>query len=151
MRAVIQRVRWAKVEIDGRLCGEIGPGFLLLLGIYQQDTENEAIVLAKKASELRIFEDDNAKMNRSLNDIGGGMLIVPNFTLCADTSHGRRPSFISAARPEQANPLYRQFVDLVRQTGVTRVQTGEFGADMKVSLLNDGPVTLILDTDEYMK
>ncbi len=151
MRAVIQRVRWAKVEIDGRLCGEIGPGFLLLLGIYQQDTENEAIVLAKKASELRIFEDDNAKMNRSLNDIGGGMLIVPNFTLCADTSHGRRPSFISAARPEQANPLYRQFVDLVRQTGVTRVQTGEFGADMKVSLLNDGPVTLILDTDEYRK
>ncbi len=133
------------------MCGEIGPGFLLLLGIYQQDTENEAIVLAKKASELRIFEDDNAKMNRSLNDIGGGMLIVPNFTLCADTSHGRRPSFISAARPEQANPLYRQFVDLVRQTGVTRVQTGEFGADMKVSLLNDGPVTLILDTDEYRK
>ncbi len=149
MRAVIQRVLWAKVEIDGKLRGEITQGFLLLLGIYREDTEHEARLLVKKASELRVFEDDNGKMNRSLMDIGGGILIVPNFTLCADTSHGRRPSFIAAARPEQATPLYNQFVALVRQTGVAPVQTGEFGADMKVSLLNDGPVTIILDTADY--
>ncbi len=149
MRAVIQRVLWAKVEIDGKLSGEISQGILLLLGIYQDDTENEARLLAKKASELRIFEDENGKMNRSLKDNDGGILIVPNFTLCADSSHGRRPSFIAAARPEQANPLYNLFVDLVRQTGVARVQTGVFGADMKVSLLNDGPVTIVLDTADY--
>lgn len=149
MRAVIQRVLWAKVEIDGNLRGEISQGILLLLGIYQDDTENEARLLAKKASELRVFEDENGKMNRSLKDIDGEILIVPNFTLCADTSHGRRPSFIAAARPEQANPLYNLFVDLVRQTDVARVQTGVFGADMKVSLLNDGPVTIVLDTADY--
>lgn len=149
MRAVIQRVLWAKVEIDGKLSGEISQGILLLLGIYQDDTENEARLLAKKASELRIFEDENGKMNRSLKDNDGGILIVPNFTLCADSSHGRRPSFIAAARPEQATPLYNLFVDLVRQTGVARVQTGVFGADMKVSLLNDGPVTIVLDTADY--
>lgn len=149
MRAVIQRVLWSKVEINGKLHGEISQGFLLLLGIYQNDTENEARLLAKKASELRIFEDENGKMNRSLKDIDGGILIIPNFTLCADTSHGRRPSFIAAARPEQANPLYNLFVDLIRQTDFARVQTGVFGADMKVSLLNDGPVTIILDTADY--
>lgn len=146
---MIQRVLWAKVEIDKKLHGEISQGILLLLAIYQEDTDDEACLLAKKASELRIFEDENGKMNRSLKDIDGEILIVPNFTLCADTSHGRRPSFIAAARLEQANPLYNQFVDLVRQTGVARVQTGEFGADMKVSLLNDGPVTIILDTADY--
>ena len=149
MRAVIQRVLWAKVEIDKKLSGEISQGILLLLGIYQEDTDDEASLLAKKVSELRIFEDENGKMNRSLKDNDGAILIVPNFTLCADTSHGRRPSFIAAARPEQANPLYNLFVDLVRQTGVARVQTGVFGADMKVSLLNDGPVTIVLDTADY--
>lgn len=150
MRAVVQRVLWAKVEIDGRVHGEISQGFLLLLGITHEDTENEAKILAKKATELRVFEDENGKMNRSLQDIGGGMLIVPNFTLYADTSHGRRPSFIGAARPEKAEPLYEYFIELVRQSGMYTVQTGEFGADMKVSLLNDGPVTLILDTKDYL-
>ncbi len=150
MRAVVQRVLWAKVEIDGRVHGEISQGFLLLLGITHEDTENEAKILAKKATELRVFEDENGKMNRSLQDIGGGMLIVPNFTLYADTSHGRRPSFIGAARPEKAEPLYEYFIELVRQSGMCTVQTGEFGADMKVSLLNDGPVTLILDTKDYL-
>ncbi|MFA9381841.1 MAG: D-aminoacyl-tRNA deacylase, partial [Acetanaerobacterium sp.] len=110
MRAVLQRVSWAKVEIGGNISGEIGKGFLLLLGISPSDGENEASLLAQKASGLRVFEDEDGKMNRSLADTGGGMLIVPNFTLYADTSHGRRPSFMAAARPEHARPLYERFV-----------------------------------------
>ncbi len=148
MRAVLQRVQWAKVEIDSIVRGEIAQGFLLLVGVYDKDTELEAKVLAKKASELRVFEDGCGKMNLSLHDVGGGMLIIPNFTICADASHGRRPSFIAAASPEQAKPLYERFISFVRENGIDIVKTGEFGADMKVSLLNDGPITIILDTDD---
>ncbi|SDN29229.1 D-aminoacyl-tRNA deacylase [Acetanaerobacterium elongatum] len=148
MRAVIQRVTQASVSIDGKICGEISQGLLLLLGVYQTDTEQEAQLLARKAAELRIFEDAAGKMNLSLADVNGGMLIVSNFTLCADASHGRRPSFIAAARPEQAKPLYEYFVNLVREKGITPVQTGVFGGEMKVSLVNDGPITILLDTDE---
>lgn len=148
MRAVIQRVTQASVSIDGKICGEISQGLLLLLGVYQTDTEQEAQLLARKAAELRIFEDAAGKMNLSLADINGGMLIVSNFTLCADASHGRRPSFIAAARPEQAKPLYEYFVGLIREKGITPVATGVFGAEMKVSLVNDGPITILLDTDE---
>lgn len=149
MRAVVQRVLWARVEIDGRVCAEIAHGYLLLLGIHQDDGEDEVLLLAKKAAELRVFEDESGKMNCSLSEVGGGMLIVPNFTLYADTSHGRRPSFITAARPQHAKPLYERFVQAVTQRGISSVQTGEFGADMKVSLLNDGPVTILLDTKDY--
>lgn len=149
MRAIIQRVSWARVEIDGDCCAEIGQGYLVLLGVCEQDGEAQAALLAKKASELRVLEDESGKMNRSLRDAGGGMLIIPNFTLYADTSHGRRPSFLKAARPEHARALYERFIGLVRECGGFTVQTGRFGADMKVSLLNDGPVTLIMDTDEY--
>lgn len=148
MRAVIQRVEQARVTINGGISGEISAGLLLLLGIYENDTEKEAQLLARKAAELRIFEDAAGKMNLSLADIGGGMLIVSNFTLCADASHGRRPSFIAAARPEKAQPLYDYFIDLVKEKGVCKVETGVFGAEMKVSLVNDGPITIILDTDD---
>ncbi len=148
MRAVIQRVEQARVTINGGISGEISAGLLLLLGIYGNDTEKEAQLLARKAAELRIFEDAAGKMNLSLADIGGGMLIVSNFTLCADASHGRRPSFIAAARPEKAKPLYDYFIELVKEKGVCRVETGVFGAEMKVSLVNDGPITIILDTDD---
>lgn len=148
MRAVVQRVTQASVTIDGKVCGEIPQGILLLLGVYEGDTEQEAQLLARKAAELRIFEDTAGKMNLSLADVGGGMLIVSNFTLCAHVSHGRRPSFIAAARPEQAKPLYEYFVGLIRDKGISQVETGVFGAEMKVSLINDGPITILLDTEE---
>ncbi len=148
MRAVIQRVEQARVTINGSANGEIAAGLLLFLGIYENDTEKDTQLLARKAAELRIFEDAAGKMNLSLADIGGGMLIVSNFTLCADASHGRRPSFIAAARPEKAKPLYDTFVELVKEKGVCKVETGVFGAEMKVSLVNDGPITILLDTDD---
>ncbi|MGN1132343.1 MAG: D-aminoacyl-tRNA deacylase [Ruminococcus sp.] len=151
MRIVLQRVSFANVEINKEIKGKCQKGFLVLLGVKQGDTEKEADFLASKVANLRVFSDENDKMNLSLLDIGGGALVISNFTLYADCSHGRRPSFINAEKPEKANELYEYFCRQLLSQGVTSVEKGEFGADMKVSLLNDGPVTIILDTEEIMK
>lgn len=148
MRVVLQRVSECRVKIDEEYVSSIQDGFLLLLGVKNGDTENDAVKLAKKISGLRIFTDENDKMNLSLADVGGSVIVVSNFTLYADCSHGRRPSFINAARPEISNPLYEFFCDELRKNGVEDVQTGEFGADMKVELINDGPVTLVIDSED---
>lgn len=150
MKAVLQRVSSAKVEIDGETVSEIRKGLMILLGVVEGDGVNEADFLAEKAAGLRIFEDDNGKMNKSLLEIGGEMLIVSNFTLCADARHGRRPSFTGAAAPDAANALYERFIAAAKDAGAP-VKTGTFGADMLVSIANDGPVTILLDTDEIMK
>ena len=143
MRAVVQRVSRAKVTVDGAVTGEIGIGLLVLLGVAEGDTQDDAIFLAEKLVGLRIFPDDEGKMNRDIHDVKGGMLIVSQFTLYGDCQKGRRPSFIDAARPEQAIPLYEDFINQVKAQGVP-VATGVFGAMMEVELVNDGPVTLIL-------
>ena len=145
MRALVQRAARGSVDVAGERIGEIGPGLVILLGITHSDTEKEAAFVAEKCMNLRIFEDEAGKMNRSLLDIGGEALIVSQFTLYGDASHGRRPSFTEAARPELANPLYETFVGLCRGYGV-RVATGRFGADMKLSLVNDGPVTIMVES-----
>lgn len=150
MRALVQRVSRASVTIDGRVHGAIDKGFLVLLGITEGDTEADARYLADKCVGLRVFTDENDKMNRSLADVGGGLLVVSQFTLYGDCSHGRRPSFIAAARPDTATPLYECFVARCRESGLP-VETGEFGAHMEVELLNDGPVTLWMDTAEMRK
>ena len=151
MRAVLQRVTSAQVKIEGEIKGECQQGFLVLLGVKQGDTEKEADFLANKVANLRIFSDENDKMNLSLLDIEGEALVISNFTLYADCSHGRRPNFLNAEKPEKANELYEYFCTRLKEQGVKSVEKGEFGADMKVSLLNDGPVTIILDTEEIMK
>ena len=145
MRALVQRVSAGRVEIGGECVGEIGRGLVILLGIAPADTPDDVRFLAKKCVELRIFEDEAGKMNRSLSEIGGGALIVSQFTLYGDASHGRRPSFTGAARPEQAVPLYEAFIEKVKEFGVP-VATGRFGADMQVLIRNDGPVTLMLES-----
>ena len=145
MKLVVQRVSNAKVDVDGKTVGKIGKGFLVLCGITHTDTEKEADFLAGKLCKLRVFEDENGKMNLALNDVGGELLLISQFTLYADTISSRnRPSFIDAARPEKAQPLYNYFVNKCKEYGV-HVEEGIFGADMKVSLLNDGPVTIILE------
>ncbi len=151
MKAVLQRVSQARVESGGAVLGEIGQGLLVLLGVLEGDGVDEADFLAEKAAGLRIFEDENGKLNRSLLDVGGGMLVVSNFTLCADARHGRRPSFTDSAKPDVANALYERFLAAAKDAGVTKVRHGAFGADMAVSLVNDGPVTILLDTQELMK
>lgn len=148
MKAVIQRVSSAQVAADGETTGKINKGLLVLLGVHENDTEHEADVLAAKIAKLRIFSDENDKMNLSINDINGSVLVISNFTLYGDCSHGRRPSFFAAARPEKAAPLYDYFCNKISDNGIENVQKGIFGADMKVSLLNDGPVTLVIDTDD---
>ncbi len=148
MKAVIQRVSRCSVTVDSEEIGSIGKGFLILLGVEAGDTEKEAEKLASKLSGLRVFTDENDKMNLSLNDIDGGAIVVSNFTLCADCRKGRRPSFDKAARPETAEPLYEYFCDCMKEKGVKTVEKGSFGADMKVSLLNDGPVTIIVDSKD---
>lgn len=148
MKAVIQRVKYANVKIDGEIVGECGKGFMILLGVHSSDTKEDAEKLIKKVPVLRIFEDENGKMNKSLLDVDGEALVVSQFTLIADCSHGRRPSFTDSAPAQQANELYEYFVELLRQSGVRSVQTGVFGADMQVELVNDGPVTIILDSKE---
>lgn len=148
MKAVIQRVSRASVTIDGEIVGSVNQGFMILLGVEQGDTKAETDKLIKKIPVLRIFEDENGKMNLSCLDISGEMLVVSQFTLCADCSHGRRPSFIGSAPPDIANELYEYFVDQLKNSGVKKVETGRFGADMKVDLLNDGPVTIILDSKD---
>jgi D-tyrosyl-tRNA(Tyr) deacylase len=144
MRIVLQRVSRARVTVDGRVTGEIGAGLLLLVGFTEGDGEEELGWMAEKVVGLRIFPDGEGKMNRSVEEAGGAVLIVSQFTLYGDARKGRRPSFIDAARPETAIPLYERFVERVRATG-RPVATGEFGAMMDVDLVNDGPVTLILE------
>lgn len=148
MKAVIQRVTECTVTVDGNITGQIGNGFLVLLGVEQEDTKIQAEKLSAKIAGLRIFTDENDKMNLSLADIGGGVLVVSNFTLCANCRKGRRPNFEAAARPETAEPLYEYFCECMHKNGVEVVEKGIFGADMKVSLLNDGPVTLVIDTKD---
>ncbi|MDD6394570.1 MAG: D-aminoacyl-tRNA deacylase [Firmicutes bacterium] len=152
MRAVIQRVKYASVTINGAVKSKIEQGFLILFGAGEGDTVEDAELLAKKTAGMRIFCDENDKMNLSLADIGGSVIVVSQFTLYADCRRGNRPSFTNAAPPAEANELYEHFVKLLRdEYGIKNVQTGEFGADMKVELLNDGPVTIILDSDELKK
>jgi D-tyrosyl-tRNA(Tyr) deacylase len=147
MRAVVQRVSEARVTVGSEVIGEIGPGLLVLLGVRRGDSSGDARWLANKIVGLRIFEDDDGKMNRSLTDVGGRILAVSQFTLWGDCRKGRRPSFVEAAPPEIAETLYLEFVEIVRSLGVTAA-TGRFGAMMKVHLVNDGPVTLILDSPD---
>jgi D-tyrosyl-tRNA(Tyr) deacylase len=144
MKLVIQRVSEAKVEVDNKIVGEIGKGFLVLFGAGQGDAKEQADFLAEKLCNLRVFEDENNKMNLSIKDIDGELLVVSQFTLYADCKKGNRPSFIDAAKPEEANELYEYFMDRCKKL-VKNVEKGIFGADMKVSLLNDGPVTIILE------
>ncbi len=151
MKAVFQRVTEASVTVDGVTIASIDEGVLLLVGVCDGDTEQEAALLAKKVAELRVFCDENDKMNLSVLDRGGSVLAVSQFTLCANTARGRRPDFMAAARPEVAQPLFDRFTEELHRMGVTDVQTGQFGADMKVRLLNDGPVTILLDTDTWKK
>ena len=149
MRAVLTRVKSASVAIDGEVVGQIGQGFLILLGVGPEDTEKECRYLAEKALGLRIFEDENEKMNLGLEDVGGQVLVVSQFTLYGNCRKGRRPSFVEAAGPELGNRLYEQFLKDCEDLGFPP-QHGEFGAHMQVESVNNGPVTLILDTDELM-
>ena len=147
MRAVIQRVlSTANVEIDNKIVGQIDKGLVILLGIQPDDTQDDIIWLSRKIIGLRIFDDSNGIMNLSLNDVGGSLLIISQFTLYASTKKGNRPSYIKAAKPDQAIPLYRNFIDHIKSVYKIKVEEGVFGANMKVSLTNDGPVTIIIDT-----
>ena len=145
MRAVIQRVTESSVTVNQNVIGEIDQGLLVLLGVSVDDTENDAAQIAKKVAQLRIFNDDDDKFNRSLEDVGGAVLLISQFTLLGDARKGNRPSFIRAARPEEAVPLYDSVAQHLRTRGI-RVETGEFGAHMDVRLTNDGPVTILLDS-----
>lgn len=151
MRAVVQRVSGASVAVSGETVGKCGRGFLILLGVAKGDTKADADVLAAKLSKLRVFEDGNGKMNLSLSDIGGELLIISNFTLYADCRHGNRPDFLMAEAPAEANRLYEYFTDRMKILSGCPTETGVFGADMKVSIENDGPVTLVIDSPELMK
>lgn len=148
MKAVIQRVAKASVEVGGKTVGKCEKGFMILLGVMHGDSEADADKLVKKIINLRIFEDENEKMNLSALDINAQMLVVSQFTLCADCTHGRRPSFTPAAAPKEANQLYEYFTSELKKAGSASVETGIFGADMQVSLINDGPVTIILNSEE---
>lgn len=145
MRAVIQRVSQAKVVVDDKTVGQINRGFMILLGVHEEDTQDDVDYLVGKISKLRVFEDDQQKMNRSIIDVGGEILSISQFTLFADTKKGNRPSFVQAAKPDTAIPLYEAFNEGLRQAGIP-VETGIFGADMKCHLVNDGPVTIIIDS-----
>ncbi|OQY58301.1 MAG: D-tyrosyl-tRNA(Tyr) deacylase [Desulfobacteraceae bacterium 4572_88] len=145
MRAVVQRVRQSSVSVDNQIVGKIGKGLMVLLGVGKGDTVADADYLSDKITNLRIFEDEKGKMNRSLLETGGEMLVISQFTLLGDCRKGRRPSFVNAAIPDQANELYEYFVTKVAEKGI-RVQTGQFRAMMDVSLINDGPVTLIVES-----
>lgn len=149
MKAVIQRVTSASVEIDGEIAGQIGTGYLILLGIGAEDTEADIAPLADKILKLRIFADEHGKTNRSLADADGGLLIISQFTLYADCSHGNRPNFLKAGKPDAANALYEAFLAYCRAR-VGKVECGRFGADMKVSLVNDGPFTICLDSSDFV-
>ena len=144
MRALIQRVTSASVKVEGKIVGKIGKGFLVFLGIYEEDTEEKIEKLTKKIINLRIFNDENDKMNLSIKDVKGEILLISQFTLCADTRKGNRPSFVSAKNPKDANMIYEKTIENIKNENIV-VEKGIFGADMKVELLNDGPVTILLD------
>lgn len=150
MRAVIQRVASASVEVDGKIVGACGKGYLILLGVADGDTELDAELLCKKIAALRIFRDENDKMNLSIRDIDGEALLISQFTLLANYRHGNRPDFLESAKPDEANRLYEYFKDLLSRE-LRRVECGIFGADMKVSLINDGPVTICMDSEVLKK
>lgn len=150
MKALIQRVKEATVSVDGTLISGIGQGYLILLGVFRGDDEEDARLLAEKIARLRVFSDENGKMNRSVTDVNGSILVVSQFTLCADYRHGNRPDFLSAEAPERADALYRYFVSLLAEKGIP-TQTGRFGADMQVSLVNDGPVTIDMESEKLRK
>ena len=151
MRAVIQRVKNSSVSVDGEIKGSVGKGYNILLGVMDGDTDAQAELLASKVAKLRVFEDENGKMNKSILDIGGEILVISQFTLCADIKKGNRPSFTDSAPPAEANRLYEYFCEKLRENGVSKVATGVFAADMKVEIENDGPVTIVMDTDIWDK
>jgi D-tyrosyl-tRNA(Tyr) deacylase len=148
MRAVIQRVSEASCRVDGEITGEIGNGFLVLLGIEETDTDDDLQWLAQKITGMRIFGDENGLMNKALGDVGGNILLISQFTLFAQTKKGNRPSFIRAAKPDKAIPMYEQMIKTLHELTGKRIATGIFGADMKIRLINDGPVTIIMDTHD---
>ena len=150
MKAVIQRVSHASVVVDGQTVGSCGEGYMILLGVAQGDTELDAELLCKKIVNLRIFQDENGKMNRSIKDIDGEMLVISQFTLLADYRHGNRPDFLASAKPDDANRLYEYFKSLVSKE-IRRVESGVFGAHMDVTLLNNGPVTIVMDSEVLKK
>ena len=147
MKAVVQRVTASSVSVDGEIVGKIDKGLNVLLGVDEDDTEKDAEVLASKIAKMRIFEDENEKMNLSVLDVDGSVLVISQFTLCADIKKGNRPSFILAAKPDKATALYEYFSSQLKENGVKKVENGVFGADMAVEISNDGPVTILLDTD----
>lgn len=150
MTAVLQRVKEASVTAEGAYCGHCGQGLMILLGVHVEDTEEDALLLAEKISKLRIFTDAEDKMNLSVRDIGGSALVVSNFTLNANYAHGNRPDYLSAARPEVAEPLYLHFTELLRERGIP-VENGRFGASMEISMRADGPVTIVMDSTKLRK
>lgn len=147
MRAVVQRVKRSSVKIDGKIVGEIDNGLMVLLGIHVDDTKEDLDYIYRKVKGLRIFEDENEQMNLGLEDVGGKLLVVSQFTLYGDARKGRRPSFIEAARPEKAIPLYEEFLERAKSDGI-KCESGEFGADMEVEIINDGPVTILLESSK---
>lgn len=149
MKLVIQRTASASVKTDGHIAGSIGKGLLVLVGVMKGDTEKDAAAAAAKTVKMRIFEDENGKMNLALADVGGSLLAVSNFTLCADCTHGNRPDFFGSAPPAEAKRLYEYFITCVGNAGI-HTESGVFGADMKVSLVNDGPVTVMLDSRDLI-
>ncbi len=151
MKAVIQRVKYASVTVDGELISKIDKGYLVLLGVMDDDTKADAEILARKTATLRVFEDDEGKMNLDVKQIDGEILAVSQFTLCADVKKGNRPSFIRSGEPSRANELYEYYCDELLKNGVKNVCKGVFGADMKVELLNDGPVTILYDSEIWRK
>ncbi|MCI5591924.1 MAG: D-aminoacyl-tRNA deacylase [Oscillospiraceae bacterium] len=151
MKAVVQRVTASSVSVDGEIVGKIDKGLNVLLGVEEDDTEKDAEVLASKIAKMRIFEDENEKMNLSVLDVDGSVLVISQFTLCADIKKGNRPSFILAAKPDKATALYEYFSSQLKENGVKKVENGVFGADMAVEISNDGPVTIIMDTAIWRK
>ncbi len=151
MRAVIQRVTGSSVKVDGEIKGSIGNGYNVLLGVMDGDAEAQADLLASKIAKLRVFEDEAGKMNKSVTDINGEILVISQFTLCADIKKGNRPSFTDSAAPDEANRLYEYFCSKLLENGVSNVEKGVFAADMKVEIHNDGPVTIVMDTDIWDK
>ncbi len=151
MKAVIQRVNKSSVSVDGEIKGSVGKGYNILLGVMDGDTEAQAELLAAKVTKLRVFEDEAGKMNKSILDICGEILVVSQFTLCADIKKGNRPSFTDSAPPAEANRLYEYFCSKLRENGISKVETGVFAAEMKVEIENDGPVTIVMDTDIWDK
>ena len=151
MRAVIQRVTKSSVTVDGEIKGSVDKGYNVLLGVMDGDTEAQAELLAAKIAKLRVFEDEAGKMNKSVTDINGEILVISQFTLCADIKKGNRPSFTDSAAPDEANRLYEYFCSKLLENGVSKVEKGVFAADMKVEIHNDGPVTIVMDTDIWNK